>query len=319
MKIYLILFCLVCFMGCQKENNPISPTEDSTFGIYLLKDNNIKIHQITNKSINELELESTPWLTSSDIAFYDFSSHYIYLNKSNNEFFTNGNNIKWDGQPFIVVANNKRCYIGCFYSGYSSVAITTPYIDELNIQMLPTDILVISYGDLINDKRNDENVAYDLAVKNKLHKGLSLLIKDVNVISNSDSAIVQYTYTIKNNDSNNLYVLDPDNMGSNLFHYYMIGLSFHNSNEHISSDYSEVEKPEPYDLWKPEWFTKIRSDSLIDRTVVLKGYPHIPSGTYKCSFYFSSPINIDMGDREISDGRYWLGTIHADIIKYVTE
>lgn len=115
-----------------------------------------------------------------------------------------------------------------------------------------------------------------------------------------------------------MYVLDPDKMGINLFHYFCIGLSFQNSNEYISSDYSEVEKPEPYDLLKPEWFTKIKSGTLIDRTVFLKGYPHIPSGKYNCSFYFFTPINIDKQDRETSDGRYWLGSIYAETIKDVT-
>jgi len=148
-------------MACRKDKNPIGPIEDSSFGIYLLKDKNIKIDQMTNTNINELELENTPWLNSSDIEFYDLSSHYIYLNKSNNEFFTTGKNISWDRQPFIVYANNTRCYIGCFHSSYSSLSINTPYIDELYLQMLPTDILAILYGNTTNDKRNNENVIYD--------------------------------------------------------------------------------------------------------------------------------------------------------------
>jgi hypothetical protein len=161
MKFKLILICLFIFMACRKDKNPIGPIEDSSFGIYLLKDKNIKIDQMTNTNINELELENTPWLNSSDIEFYDLSSHYIYLNKSNNEFFTTGKNISWDRQPFIVYANNTRCYIGCFHSSYSSLSINTPYIDELYLQMLPTDILAILYGNTTNDKRNNENVIYD--------------------------------------------------------------------------------------------------------------------------------------------------------------
>lgn len=317
MKIKSILFCFIIFVGCQKNNNPIGPI-DSTFGIYLLKDKNIKIDQITNTNINVLELDNTPWLNSSDIDFYDLSSHYIYLNINHNIFFTTGKKINWERQPFVVYANNKRCYMGCFHSSYSSIGVNTPHIEEFSLQMLPIDILAIYYDNTTNDKRNDENVIIDLSAQNKLHKGLSLLIKDINILTNSDSAVVQYTYEIKNNDSDNLYVLDPDKMGSNLFHYYCIGLSFRNSNESISSSYREVEKPEPYDLWKPEWFTQIKSGALIDRTVVLKGYPHIPGGIYTCSFYFFSPINIDKQNRKISDGRYWLGCVYAETVKVVT-
>lgn len=319
MKIFPILFCLIVLTNCQNENFPTNISDDKTFGIYLLKDKNIKIQQINNSNINELKLETAPWLSSSDISFYDFSTHYIYLKKSTIEFFSTENDIKWDGQPFIVIANHKRCYAGCFMSIYSSVAVSTPIITEPLLQFLPSDILAISYGNLVNDTRNDANVALGLEMKNKLHMGLSLLIEDVNILSNSDTSIVQYSYTIKNNDADNLYILDPDKMGSNLFHFYMIGLSFHNSNTHLSSDYCEVVQPQNYGQWESEWFTKIKSGSTINRTVVLGGYPHIPAGTYNCSFYFSNPRNIEMEEREISDGRYWLGTIFSEVTIQVKE
>ncbi len=89
MKAYFFLFCLLLlFIGCQSEDNLINPAEDSTFGIYLLKDRTLSIGQIQNKNIDELELESKPWLASTDIDFYDYSSHCIYLKKDKSEFFT---------------------------------------------------------------------------------------------------------------------------------------------------------------------------------------------------------------------------------------
>ncbi|MBU2431908.1 MAG: hypothetical protein KKH99_14540, partial [Proteobacteria bacterium] len=75
MKTYFFLLCLLLlFTGCQSNDNLINPTADSTFGIYLLKDRTISIGQIQNININELELESEPWLASTDIDFYDYSS-----------------------------------------------------------------------------------------------------------------------------------------------------------------------------------------------------------------------------------------------------
>ena len=304
-------------MGCNEENL-INPTEDSTFGIYLLKDRAVSISKIRNININELELEDIPWITSSDIDFYDYSSHCIYLKKDKIEFFTEEANIQMKDQPFIILANNMRCYVGSFHSGASSMAPTQPYIDEMSIQFFPSDILHISkaWKNEI-DIRINKNLEYDLKEKNKLHKGLSLSIKNVNVISNSDTAIVLYSYAITNNDKNNLYVLDPNKMGSDLFHYFTNGVSFWSNDRYIYSEYKKVEQPQPYDSWRPEWFVKIGSGSTIERTVLLKGYPQIPSGTYKCTLNFSNPNKIEKSARKMRDGRYWLGDIDAEIIKNI--
>lgn len=319
MKLNILFIGLLFLITCEKESSPIGPIEESSFGIYLLKDKSLTIDQISDTDISRLEVESSPWLSASDIAFYDASSHYIYLNETSETLFTIESNINWNGQPFVVFANDKRCYVGAFHSSYSSLALTAPYIDQLNIQMLPEDILAISSGIETDDVRNDENVFFDLAAKKKLHKGLSLSLKDIQLLANADSAVVQYTFVVNNKDSDPLYVLDCDKMGSNLFHYYVIGLNFNNGTEHFSSDYQEVTGPEPYDTWNPEWFTKISSGHSIERTVVLKGYPHIPCGTYTCSFSFSAPVSIDSEQRELADGRYWLGIIDAKTFFNVTE
>jgi hypothetical protein len=309
MKIYYFIFyLLLLFIGCQ--DNIINPTEDSTFGIYLLNDRTLNIQDIQNLSINELKLESKPWLASTDIDFYDYSSHCIYLKKDKSELFTKEVDIKMNDQPFVLIANNIRCYIGSFHSGLLSIAPTKPYVDELDIYFSPTDVLHISkaWEDEI-DMRNNKNIEYDLSPKNKLHKGLSIFIKDIKIVSNSDTATVQYTYAITNNDKDNLYVLDPDKMGSELFHYFTNGIDFWSNDRYISSQYKSIKQPEPFDSWEPEWFTKIESASTIERTVLLKGYPHIPDGVYKCMLNFSNPNKIQKIDRELSDGRYWLGDI----------
>ena len=317
MKAYYFIFCLLLLsIGCQ--DNVTNPTEDSTFGIYLLKNRTLNIQDIQNFNINELELESTPWLASTDIDFYDYSSHCIYLKKEKSEIFTKEVGIRMDDQPFVLFANNIRCYMGSFYSDILSIAPTKPYIDELDIEFFPKDVLHISkaWGDEI-DIRNNKNIEYDLFTKNKLHKGLSIFIKDINIVSNSDTATVQYTYVITNKDTDNLCVLDPDKMGSELFHYFTNGIDFWSGDKYISSQYKNVKQPEPFDSWEPEWFTIIKSASTLERTVLLKGYPHILNGTYKCTFNFSNPNKIEKSDRETSDGRYWLGDIQTETSKNV--
>lgn len=318
MKAYYLIICLLLLSSIGCKDDVIIPTEDSSFGIYLLKDRTLNIRDIQNVNINELDLESEPWLASTDIDFYDYSSHCLYLKKIKSELFAKEVNIKMDDQPFILIANNMRCYIGSFHGGALSIAPTKPYMDELDIQFFPADVLHISkaWGDE-TDIRNNTNIEYDLTTENKLHKGLSLSIEDVHITSNLDTASVQYTYIITNNDKDNLYVLDPDKMGSELFHYFTNGVSFWSSDKYIFSKYKKVIQPEPFDSWNPEWFTKIKSASTLERTVLLKGYPHIPSGTYKCTFNFSNPNKIEKIDREMPDGRYWLGNIQTETNKNV--
>lgn len=315
MKRCILLLCVVFVLaGCGLNNNPAGNADYSSFGIYLLKEDSIKIGEVADTDINVLQLDETPWLSSNDIDFYDYSSHYIYLKKEKSELFGGKMDMGMVGRPFIVVADYRRCYVGMFFSMASSTAPTKPqiYIDELIVPFSPADVLPIhkSWIDGV-DVRNDVNVEHALTAIGKLHRGLSVTIKDVNVIANSDTATVRYTYTLTNNDVDNLYVLDPDKMGSSLFHYFTNGIDFWNGSTYIYSQYKVVERPEPFDSWKPEWFTRVASGSTIERTVVLKGYPHIPAATYNCSFTFSNPSMISKTDRILPDGRYWLGHVEA--------
>jgi len=310
MKNIFVFLGFILLFGCNDSIN--EPTDDSTFGIYWLKDHNLSLQDIKDINISDLNLEETPWLKASDISFYDFSSHCIYLNKNKKEIFSQDAIIKQYDQPFVVVAENARCYVGNIYSLAFSVAPTIPHFDIIDINYYPDDVLHISRGwSDKTDARNSSFVKYDLTSKNKLHEGLLLQLLDVKILSNSDTATVQYTYSLTNKDKDDLYVLDPDKMGSSLFHYFTNGVDFTGNGHIYYSEYNKTEQPEPFDSWNPEWFTKITSGSTMQRTVTLKGYPHIPGGTYNCFFKFSAPRKIDKSSRVLSGGRYWLGEIES--------
>ena len=215
-------------------------------------------------------------------------------------------------QPFVVKSNNKRCYIGSFHSGAMSLAPQRPYIDELSIMFFPSDILYINAGWGTVDERKNADIEKTLKYLNKLRYGISVKIKDIQVIDNSDTASVRYTYELFNHDRDNLYVLDPDRMGSNLFHYFTNGIDFRNDNGYFYSEYKTVEQPEPFDSWQSSWFSEIKAGEKIERTVFLKGYKHIQAGRYDCSFIFSNPTKIEKNDRHIKNGRIWIGTIKSE-------
>ena len=82
MRTLIFIVMVILLWNCERNKNPISPdANDLAFAIYFLKDENLKIKDVFNKNINDLELASSPWLTDQDIRFYDWSSHCIYLKK----------------------------------------------------------------------------------------------------------------------------------------------------------------------------------------------------------------------------------------------
>lgn len=241
---------LLILLSCSTNKSPLSPSSESSFSIYLLKDHSLNLQQIKDMSINDLILDDTAWISGDDIEFYDYSTHCIYLSKEKNEFFTKELSISMNDQPFVVKANNKRCYIGSFHSGAMSLAPTKPHIDEISTMFFPTDVLYINPGWDSVDERNNTEIEISLKNMNKLHSGITIHIENIQVVDNSDTSSVLYTYELVNNDIDDLYVLDPDKMGSDLFHYFTNGIDFRNDDGYFSSEYKNVKQPEPFDSWQ---------------------------------------------------------------------
>ncbi len=314
MKKSLIVLMFAWLFSNMCERNPVSPFGEAAFSIHLLKDHSLTISDISDKDINELELDEEAWIAAKDIEFYDYSSHCIYLKSNKSAYFTKELGISMNDQPFVIQAYYKRCYIGSFHSLAMSLAPCHPYIDELSINFYPKDVLYIapSWNQNIEDERNNIYVERTLIDINKLHYGLSLVIKEIQVVDNSDTATVKYTYELKNNDQDDLYVLDPEKMGNERFHYYTNGINFQSNTRYIYSEYKTVTEPEPFDSWQTNWFTKIISGQTMERIVTLKGYPQIPKGHYICTFLFSNPTKTEKDDRYINDGRIWIGEIRSN-------
>ena len=193
----------------------------------------------------------------------------------------------------------------------------TPFIDELDLNYFPIDIMHISRIWLDQpDIRDDLRIKHSLMDLNFYHAGLQVKLFSVTVITNSDTSTIRYTFSFSNNDIDNLYVLDSDLMGSERFHYYTNGVIFRDdkNQKSLESEYKRVVAPEPYNSWDAAWFTKIPRSQSISRSIILKGYPSISKGDYKCYFYFSNPININKTERWLHDGRYWIGTTKSNEI-----
>lgn len=316
-EIFLSSLLLIVLGSCHKDSNPTGPSIPYEFSINLLEDSTITVDSALQVGLSQLKVSEKPWLSGKDIQYYDFSSHCIYLKAQRDSLFPNLVNGQfpgsWWAKPFVVLASGQRRYLGVFHSGFLSKDWTLPYIEDWqNILRYPKDIIYISWIYLLDadeDKRNDPVIRETLRQLNILHPGIAVSFDSVAITRTFDSSTVTYAFSISNNDDDDLYLPDPDLMGSALFHYYNTGPEIVNSTgtNVYRSTHKSVVNPQPFNSWKSEWFVRLRSRATIKRVISLSGYPYIPPGDYACEFQYSGPVNIEQNQRLLADGRYWIG------------
>jgi hypothetical protein len=325
--ICIISSCALVFtISCSDSGKPLGPIKGELFAVYFLRDTSTTMEQILSRKINELELAGNPWLTSDDIDFYDWSSHCVYLKKGKGSFFPAYQFFyhfpnSWTDRPYVVVLNNRRCYVGYFLTQSSIHQYAFPFIDILDVGMYPEDIIhsqwVFLFGE---DARNNADVKMSLMENRLFHAGLDVQIDSL-WISNADTATVQYKISIVNHDVDNLYVLDPDKTGGGLFHCYNNGPVFKSRTTVVMYEarYKEAHCPDSSTYWTPNWFTLVESGKSIHRTIRLKGYPYIPKGDYLCEMTYGGPVFIKKEQRTSAEGRYWLGDARTKVIGATTQ
>jgi len=318
MKIYWsgCLIILMTLSSCSLDDDPIK----DGFSIYLLQGSSTNFQEAEEIGLNNVELEDVAWLEPDDISLYDFSTHYISLKIDKASLFQgmldDGHMFNFLVKPFVIVAGGERIAFGSFISSYSSIMSSGPHIYDLENLFLPSDILFIHRdGGAEIDIRNDERIKNALIAGDVYHAGVNVELMDVEILDNSDTATVRYSFIIRNNDSDDLYIPDPDLMGTALFHYYTNGVELRDSDNHYYySQYKSTSSPVPHDSWESAWFLKLESGSSIRKNLVLKGYPQFPEDTYRCYFKYAGPSKIALNDRVIQDGRYWIGETETNSI-----
>jgi hypothetical protein len=328
-RIYrIVLACGAIVLGCLTCHSPAEPFNETAFAIYFLEDPTITTIQAEEVDLSELDIQNSPWLSISDIEFYDFSTHCIYLKEDISSLFGSDTLTVFSsvlGIPFMVVAHDERCYLGSFWSLASSLGTRCPRIEDIDTWLYPGDVIHIRAADrspypALPDVRDDRRIREGLRSQNKLHEGLRIELEDVEIINQPDTSTVHYTFKIINEDTDDLYIPDPGLMGSDLFHFYTNGVVLTNGERSYGSEYKSVQGADPFWEWDVEWFIRIKSQSSISRTVTLHGYPHIPEGDYSCWFVYAGPTQIAREERILSDGRLWLGEVVSDVFeKYVPD
>lgn len=111
------------------------------FAIFLVK--GVKTEDAMKAKLEELTLEKEPVITDKDLLSYKWEDHEVKLMK---DFDINKHldKVPVDGLPFVVIADDKRVYLGAFWTPISSLPSNVPVI-EVPL-MLPQNTLKIKAG-----------------------------------------------------------------------------------------------------------------------------------------------------------------------------
>jgi hypothetical protein len=234
-----------------------------------------------------------------DIELYDTSAHMIYFRDVHEEF------TKIENGTFMLYYKGEPVYMGSFWPGYSSLGPKGPFI------MTPTSC---NYALKINnwhsdkqDIRNDSKLLKALTDHGLLHSGLSISSGSV-IISGTH---LTFRFTVKNMDESDLLIIDPEKTGLNLFHYFTNGLYIYDMAYHeVFSGNIVSEVPQPYNAWKAEWLSLLKSGATRDYSINYTLPATIVPGVYLTTFNFPG-LHYQVTRDQLYQGstRIWLGDV----------
>ena len=270
---------------------------------------------LTNCSqVNETEFTGGLWLKmgdnsivpTSDIVFYDVSTHMIYLKKE----LPYLEKVFYDGSMSVYV-DNEKIYDCSFHPLNVGTLPTGAYIS--NPHLHAKDIIRISYQPYssVEDQRSDERIIAALKHHNQYHEGLQCNIQSIDV---SNGRVV-LNIELSNSDTFGYYYLDPDKMGIGLFSFFTNGPTFLDEppTKHFYHQETVV-RPEPWNSWEKEWLTLIKSGESKNISITYEHFEMMSAGKYKMFFEFPGlNIGISQKDLVLEDGRIWMGSIGTEI------
>ena len=239
---------------------------------------------------------------TSDIDFYDISSHTVYLKKK----------IEYDGIISVNVGEEEiyKCSIHPTYSSSLPEGVFiwgSPFMKEDIISFGFVQYLNEKHEPINTDPRNDKRIIKALKKYGQYCEGINCEIKS---ISYSKGKLV-LNIDLYNPDTFNYYYLDIDKMGIGLFHYYTNGPSFLNDSYTKSYSHQEtVIEPEPWDSWKKEWLSLLKSGERKNVLITYSKFEIIPAGKYRMFFAYPglSPAKSHK-ELVLENGRIWVGGV----------
>ena len=274
---------------------------------------------LTGCDKSEVEFTDGFWLkmgdnsivSTSNIDFYDVSTHMIYLKKDLPYFEKIKKNY---GGTMSVYVDGDEIYKCAFHSSYLSSLPNGEYI-SCNPTFYPEYIIRINFLQIIDlngnpqftDHRSDERIIAALKKNQLYHEGLCCEIQSFNYLEGK----LVLNIVLSNSDTFDYYYLDPDKMGFELFHYFTNGATFWSIQHTQSYTHQEtVIHPEPWDSWNNEWLSLIKSGERKDISIIYDHFDMMPAGNYRMYFEFPGlNYGISQKDLILKDGRIWMGSI----------
>lgn len=302
MKNILSLVLILILSSCIQEDIEFMKKGDGTqINIYLVTNGQIDQSE-KDVDLESLELEKTPWIKHSEIDFYDWSSHIIYLNVEKEKD-------KHSGRYFIFKANSKLLFLGVFFPMYWSSIPQFPSIIATDDFFLPKDVVGLGgYGFNENSLYLENNGEFKIALEKSglLKEGIAVELTN---LLRENSTTLKYTFSVTNLDSENIYILDPNKMGDSRFHYYTNGVGLRMADIYYWANDFDVTASESI---KASWYYKLAPGKSMVRTVKQNGYSSLPTGEVEASFRFPGANIKNPGEWRKPDGRVWLGSFRTE-------
>ncbi len=315
--IAILTACLTSLLPGQPPKQDQDPNQVSGINIYLLQDESLTWENCKDRPLDELVLRTEPWIRSEDIVRYDGSSHCMTLK---HECPLPFERVSLKGNPFVVTVGNERCYLGSLWTVYSSFLPegVTPTIDLPNFTSPPNTLSIgltrvyrpEESSQPIPDVREDSRVIAALKQQDVYHAGLSMSLNSVEVIPDANQSMLTYSYTLTNQDTDPLYVFDPDKMGTALFQAFHNPPTLHSEDpyHHFTAQSESSMGLDEFNQYPTTWFSLLQPGQSQTRTVTAKGYPAIPTGSYKTVFVFNSPgTGFNSVKQTAFDAPVWIG------------
>ncbi len=235
-----------------------------------------------------------------DITLYDSSTHIIYFKEAQSVFSV------FLQDRFDFFDNGDTIYSGIFSPGYSSSIPAGPFIPSPSM-----------YGDYalrielwfenIPDVRNSPRLIEILKEHNLLHSGLSGTVDFLRITDNQ----LSFGFTIANNDLTDLLIIDINKTGPELYHYFTNGLYLRDQDHHeVFSSTIEHLAPVPWNSWKPEWLSLLKSGESVSFTINYPIETPVNPGEYSVLFEFPGlAYQVTKDQLFQGNNRIWLGDI----------
>jgi hypothetical protein len=299
MKTFFYLVFILLFTSCIGDIENYRNYSQSDINIYIVKEGQLLIHD-SDVDLNSLKLESTPWVKSTEIDLYDWSSHTFYLNKEKEK-------AKYSGRHFVVVSGDERLFIGVFFPMEMSSFPQMPSISPEDAIFYPKN--VVHFGQLghqfTGNLEEQKEFKKALISSDLLREGIKV---ELTRVKKKNQTTIDYTFQVTNIDRENIYVLDPDKMGASRFHYVTNGTWLSKDNTYY---FPNQVNHTAFDKVQDSWYCKLKPGEKMTRNVELSNFPSLPSGKVKCSFSFPGS-NMKSGDWRKSGGRIWIGDYYVE-------